>query len=131
MRPSVHVFQLYRTTGEEYVWWRYISPNGRSVARCTAPLTSLAEARASIETVRTQHEDAEIAVRPTAAHRWRWTLVREGEVIARGSGDHDRRVRCESAAERFLETVPTAEIDPVVHVFRRRDIAGRLPEAIG
>lgn len=128
MRPAVHVFQLYRTAGEELVWWRYISPNGRSLARCPAPLSSMAEARAAIAEVLDTITGAEVVVRPTLAQRWRWTLVRDSVVIVAGSGDHDRRVRCENAAERFIESAPTSILDSTVHVFRRRDLAGRVPE---
>lgn len=128
MRPAVHVFQLYRTAGEELVWWRYISPNGRSLARCPAPLSSMAAARASIAEVLEVLADLEVVVRPTNVQRWRWTLVRDQEVIVAGSGDHDRRVRCENAAERFVDTAPTSVVDTTVHVFRRRDLAGRVAE---
>lgn len=131
MRPAVHVFQLYRRAGEEQVWWRYISPNGRSVASCVGPLPSLAGARASIDQVVTSAGDGEITVRPTPDHRWRWTLNLGGEVIARGSGDNDRRLRCLRAAEKFVQTVATAEVDPAVHTFRRRGPVSRVAEAVG
>jgi len=125
MRPAVCVFQLYRTAGEDIVWWRYISPNGRSIARCAEPLSSASDARASIARVIYSLEQATPIVRPTMHDRWRWTLVLDGEVVARGSGDHDRRVRCEHAALKFIESAPVATLDAVVHTFRRRDMTGR------
>lgn len=130
MRPATHVFQLYRTAGEDQVWWRYISANGRGIARCPEPMSSLAEARDAIARVRRSVDEAAIVIRPAANNRWRWILTIGEEVVARGSGDHDRRVRCSNAAERFVETVAGAVIDDAVHVFRRRDLAGRSTEAL-
>lgn len=130
MRPATHVFQLYRTAGEDQVWWRYISANGRGIARCPEPMSSLAAAQNAIARVRHCAEEAEIVIKPAAQNRWRWILTLGDEVVARGSGDHDRRVRCSHAAERFVETVAGAVIDEAVHVFRRRDLAGRSTEAL-
>lgn len=89
---------------------------------------SLDAARDAIARVRDCADDAEIVVRPSAQNRWRWLLTFDDEVVARGSGDHDRRVRCSKAAEHFVETVADALVDEVVHVFRRRDLAGRATE---
>ncbi|HMO10567.1 MAG TPA: hypothetical protein PKB06_03480 [Actinotalea sp.] len=121
MRPTVHVFQLYRTAGDEAVWWRYISPNGRSIASCPEPLASVTAAREAIDRLLGELPGAEVVVRPTPQHRWKWTLVTDERVVARGSGDHDRRLRCEEAARKFAETAAEATVDATVHVFRRRD----------
>ncbi|NTW41840.1 MAG: hypothetical protein HGA44_18495 [Cellulomonadaceae bacterium] len=130
MRPVVHVFQLYTTGGEDLVWWRFISPNGRSLARCASPLTSTTEARASIATTVGALDRATASVRPASDNRWRWALSIDGELAVLGSGDQDRRVRCEHAWQRFVVAAPLAVVDQTVHSFRRRD-HGRTAQAIG
>lgn len=127
MGPTVHVFQLYRTAGLDAVWWRCISPNGRSLATCPAPLGSVADARAAIAALVERATTAEVLVRPTLAHRWRWSIQSGPEVLALGSSDHDRRIRCANAANQFVTQLPVASIDSVVHVFRRRDVTGARP----
>lgn len=130
MRAVMHVFQLYTVAGVDIVWWRFLSPNGRCLARCPGPLASVAEARLTIASTIAVLDRAEVAVRSTPDYRWRWTLVADGEVVARGSGAQDRRVRCELAARRFVLATTDAVIDPTVHTFRRRD-SGRARQAIG
>lgn len=118
---TVHVFQLYRTAGDQLVWWRCLSSNGRSIAACPAPLASVAAAEAAIADLIERGAGADVVVRPTLAHRWRWTIQVGAETLAHGSADHDRRVRCENAARQFVLSLPAAEVDHVVHAFRRRD----------
>ena len=129
MRPVVHVFQLYTMGGQDIVWWHFSSPNGRRLARCAAPFGSISEARGSLAAIVPELSRATATVRPTPANRWRWMLALDGVPIVLGSGDQDRRVRCEDAWQRFVTAAPTALIDPAVHTFRRRD-SGRTPQVM-
>ena len=119
MRPVAHVFQLYTVGGEDIVSWHFISPNGRRLARCATPFGSSAEARAAIADLILGVDRAVATVRPTAAYRWRWALSVDGTPVVLGSGDQDRRVRCEHAWKRFVLAAPLAVVDPTVHTFRR------------
>ena len=129
MRPVVHVFQIYTMSGDDIVWWHLSSSNGRRLARCALPFTSTAQARASIAAVVPQLSRATATVRPTPANRWRWMLALDGSPVVLGSGDQDRRVRCENAWRLFVAAAPLAVVDPAVHTFRGRD-SGRTPQVI-
>ena len=129
MRPVVHVFQLYTVGGEDSVSWHFISPNGRRLARCATPFDSPAAARAGIADVLSGLAGSITTVRPTAANRWRWVLAIGGTPVVLGSGDQDRRVRCEHAWRRFVLAAPLAVVDPTVHTFRRVD-AGRPAQSL-
>ena len=128
MRPVAHVFQLYTVGGEDIVSWHFISPNGRRLARCATPFGSSAEARAAVANLMPGLDRAVSTVRPTAAYRWRWALSVDGTPVVLGSGDQDRRVRCEHAWKRFVLAAPLAVVDPANHTFRRAD-AGRPMQA--
>ena len=127
MRPVVHVFQLYTVGGEDIVSWHFISPNGRRLARCANPFGSSAEARAAVAELVPALDRAVATVRPTAAYRWRWALSVDGMPIVLGSGDQDRRVRCDHAWKRFVLAAPLAVVDPAVHTFRRADAYRPVP----
>jgi len=129
MRPVRYVFQLYTFVGEDLVWWRFMSSNGRFLAQCPGPYASAAEARTAIAATVTALDGLSVLVRPTAENRWRWTMRRDGEVIVLGSGDQDRRVRCEDAAERFAAVAAGAAIDSAVHTYRRREAPHRSVQA--
>ncbi|WP_024287394.1 hypothetical protein [Cellulomonas sp. KRMCY2] len=129
MRPVRHVFQLYTMAGDDLVWWRFLSSNGRCLARCPEPLGSVAEARAAIASAVAALDRATVVVRPVSDNRWRWTMRLDGTVVAVGSPDHDRRVRCEHAAHRFAAAAPAAAVDPIVHTFHRRAAPRRTQQA--
>jgi hypothetical protein len=129
MRPVVHVFRLYTVGGEGSVSWHFISPNGRRLARCVTPFGTAADVLAGISDMLAGVDGGSATVRPTATNRWRWALSIDGNPTVIGSGDHDRRVRCEHAWRRFVLAAPLAVVDPVIHTFRRVD-AGRLPQSV-
>lgn len=131
MRPVAHVFQLYRIAGEDIVWWRYLSANGRCLARCPAPLGSIPEARIAIASTVASLGLTTLAIRATPVGRWRWSLLIGDAPVVVGSGDQDRRTRCEHAGRRFMTGAPCADIDSHVHMFRRRDTAGRSTQVVG
>lgn len=118
------VFQLYKFWGEDGVWWRLVSPNGRGLARSAAPFPAVGAARAGLDTVLSKADVLELAVRVTSDYRWHWSLRLAGAPLVEGIGDQDRRVRCLDAGRKFQALAPVAVIEPEVAVFRR---AGRLP----
>gem|GEM_PF-1953634 len=118
------VFQLYRFWGEDGVWWRLVSPNGRGLARSAVAHSTVASARTSLEQVLTRAEGLELGVRLTPDYRWHWSLRLAGSALVEGIGDQDRRVRCLDAGRKFQLLAPVALVEPEVAVFRR---AGRMP----
>ncbi len=121
MRPAVHVFQLYSTIGVDGVWWRFLSPNGRGLARGPIGYPTADGASAGLAAAIAALPDACVVVRPTVDNRWRWRLDLDGEPLVLGAGAQDRRVRCEAAWRRFVDSAPDGFLDPVVHSFRRVD----------
>lgn len=119
MRSAVPVFQLYRFHGENGLWWRLISPNGRGLARSLAPFESADDARASLAVLVEHVEGLELGVRLTPEYRWHWTLRLGADALAEGIGDQDRRVRCTDAGHKFQMLAPVAVVEPEVAVFRR------------
>ena len=122
MRPAVHVFQLYSTVGVDGVWWRFLSPNGRGLARGPRGYETVEVASAGLAWMIEVLPEANVVVRPTADNRWRWRLDLGDEPIVVGAGAQDRRVRCEAVWRRFVDSAPDGYVDPVVHTFRRIDI---------
>lgn len=118
MRAVAPVFQVYRLSADQPVWWRMVSPNGRGLARTIAPHPSVVAAHAAISLVRVRADDLEASLRLTDRARWRWELCLEGQPVVESTGDLDRRVRCDHAWRNFVSLAPTASIDPVVHTFR-------------
>jgi len=118
------VFQLYRFWGEDGVWWRLVSPNGRGLARSAIALPTDASARTSLEEVLALADGLELGVRLTSDYRWHWSLRQAGLVLVEGIGDQDRRVRCLDAGRKFQLLAHEALVEPEVAVFRR---AGRMP----
>ena len=118
------VFQLYRFWGEDGVWWRLVSPNGRGLARSVGAFPALPAARSSLEQILTEADALELGVRLTADYRWHWNLRLAGRPVVEGIGDQDRRVRCLDAGRKFQLLAPVALVEPEVAVFRR---AGRMP----
>jgi hypothetical protein len=118
------VFQLYRFWGEDGVWWRLVSPNGRGLARSAGVYPTVASARASLEQVLSRADGLELGVRLTPDYRWHWSLRMAGAALVEGIGDQDRRVRCLDAGRKFQLLAPVALVEPEVAVFRR---AGRMP----
>lgn len=116
MRTAFASFQLYRQGGSSVVWWRLIGANGRPLGAAPAPLASSDAVLERIALIRDNADDLTSSLRTTETNRWRWTLSLEGEEMATG-GDHDRRVRCEMAWQRFVLVSPVALIDPAVHTF--------------
>jgi len=129
MQPVRYVFQLYTFAGEDLYWWRFMSSNGRFLARCPEPHASAVEARAAITATVAALGSVAVVVRPTPENRWRWSMRLAGEVVALGHGDQDRRVRCDAAAQRFAEMAAAAPVDASVHVFRRREAPRRAERA--
>ena len=118
------VFQLYRFWGEDGVWWRLVSPNGRGLARSVTAHPTVASARSGLEQVLSHVDALELGVRLTPDYRWHWSLRLSGLVVVEGIGDQDRRVRCLEAGRKFQTLAPVALVEPEVAVFRR---AGRMP----
>ena len=121
MLPAVHVFQLYTTVGVVGVWWRFLSPNGRGLARGPHGFATADEASASLTQMIRLLPDVAVVVRPTSDNRWRWRLDLGGSPLVLGAGAQDRRVRCEAAWRRFIDEAPEGLVDPVVHSFRGVD----------
>ena len=119
------VFQLYRFWGEDGVWWRLVSPNGRGLARSASAYPTVSSARSSLEQVLSRAEGLELGVRLTADYRWHWNLRLASLPVVEGIGDQDRRVRCLDAGRKFQVLAPVALVEPEVAVFRR---AGRMPK---
>jgi len=118
------VFRLYRFSDEDVVWWRLVSLNGRGIARVAAPLESPEAALVSIERARAAvaTDDLQPLLRLTPAYRWQWLLTLDGEPVVQGIGDHDRRVRCEDACQKFVNLAPAADVDGTVATFRRTGV---------
>jgi hypothetical protein len=119
------VFQLYRFWGEDGVWWRLVSPNGRGLARSVSAFPTVTAARSSLEQLLTGADALELGVRLTADYRWHWNLRLASLPVVEGIGDQDRRVRCLDAGRKFQQLAPVALVEPEVAVFRR---AGRMPK---
>jgi hypothetical protein len=117
MRASQPVFQLYRRAGDDRVWWRLLSPNGRGLGRVGSPLEDLAGCLASIALVRDHLTELAPCVRLSTGVRWHWTLSLYDVVVVVGLCDHDRRIRSVEAWRRFVEVAAGAPIDVRVHDF--------------
>ena len=113
------VFQLYRFWGEDGVWWRLVSPNGRGLARSAGAFPSVGQARSGLDLVLGKVDALELAVRLTSDYRWHWNLRLAGAAVVEGIGDQDRRVRCLDAGRKFQALAPVALVEPEVAVFRR------------
>lgn len=113
------VFQLYRFSGEDAVWWRLVSANGRGLARSAQAYPTVAAARAGLESVLGGAASLELAVRLTGDYRWHWSLRLAGTPLVEAVGDQDRRVRCVAAGRRFAELAPVALVERDVASFRR------------
>lgn len=118
------VFQLYRFWGEDGVWWRLVSPNGRGLARSAGAFPTIGAARAGLGQVLGGADGLELGVRLTPDYRWHWSMRLAGVCVVEGIGDQDRRVRCLDAGRKFQALAPAALVEPDVAVFRR---AGRAP----
>lgn len=118
------VFQLYKFWGEDGVWWRLVSPNGRGLARSASSFTTIGAARTGLDAVLSRADVLELGVRLTPDYRWHWSLRLAGNPMVEGIGDQDRRVRCLDAGRKFQALAPVAVVEPEVAVFRR---AGRMP----
>ena len=118
------VFQLYRFWGEDGVWWRLVSPNGRGLARSATAYPTATSARSALDQMLSGADGLELGVRLTADYRWQWSLRLAGVPIVEGIGSQDRRVRCLDAGRKFQLLAPVALVEPEVAVFRR---AGRTP----
>lgn len=113
------VFQLYRFSGEEAVWWRLVSANGRGLARSAGAYPTVAAARSGLERVLGGAASLDLAVRLTSGYRWHWSLRLAGTAVVEGIGDQDRRVRCVAAGRRFVELAPVALVEHDIAAFRR------------
>ncbi|WP_315099006.1 hypothetical protein [uncultured Cellulomonas sp.] len=113
------MFQLYRFSDDDAVWWRLVSPNGRGFARSTAALPTSAVARESVDAVRASVGALVPVLRLTTTHRWQWFLTADDAPVVQGIGDQDRRVRCAHACRNFVLLAPDAQVDPTVTTYRR------------
>ncbi len=119
MRTVAPVFQLYRFSDDDVVWWRLVSPNGRGLARSALALPSVEAARASVEDVRAAVGSLMPVLRLTGAYRWQWLLTHDEVPVVQGIGDQDRRIRCAHACRSFVELAPVTPLDAAVATFRR------------
>ena len=119
MRTAAPVFQLYRFGGEDGLWWRLVSPNGRGMARSMSAFGTVGDARTSLTVLAEHVAELELGVRLTSEYRWHWTARFGGDPLAEGIGDQDRRVRCTDAGNRFVALAPQATVALDVAVFRR------------
>ncbi len=119
MRTVPPVFQLYRFSDDDAVWWRLVSPNGRGFARSTVALPTSTAARESVEAVRASIGSLVPLLRLTETYRWQWFLTADDAPVVQGIGDKDRRVRCAHACRDFVLLAPVAQIDPAVVTYRR------------
>ena len=124
MRPVAPVFQLYRFSDDDAVWWRLVSPNGRGLARGSVPGPDPEAVRLELDGLAARLAGFETTIRLTPEYRWRWSLREDDLDVAQGIGDQDRRVRCVHACRTFVQLVPEARVDPVVATYRR---AGHNP----
>ncbi|WP_421732732.1 hypothetical protein [Cellulomonas sp.] len=113
------MFQLYRFSDDDAVWWRLVSPNGRGFARSTVALPTSTAARASVEAVRASIGSLVPHLRLTETYRWQWFLTADDAPLVQGIGDQDRRVRCAHACRNFVLLAPVAQVDPTVVTYRR------------
>lgn len=119
MRTAAPVFQLYRFGGENGVWWRLVSPNGRGMARSVAAFDSESTARAALAKVSADVGLLELTVRLTPEYRWHWSLRDGAGPVVDGFGDQDRRIRAVDASAKFCQLAPLAVVGAEVTVFRR------------
>src|SRR4051794_38041413 len=119
MRAVPPVFQLYRFSDDDAVWWRLVSPNGRGIARSSVALPDADAARQSVAVIRTVVGSLVPVLRLTDAYRWQWVLTERDVPVVQGIGDQDRRVRCAHACRSFVDLSPVAFLDPAVATFRR------------
>ena len=129
MRPVAPVFQLYRFSDDDAIWWRLVSPNGRGIARSTLALPNGDAARDSVESVRSTAATLVPVLRLTDTYRWQWVLTRDDGPVVQGIGDQDRRVRCAHACRNFVLLAPVAAVEPVISTYRRTGAPPRSARA--
>lgn len=120
------VFQLYRLGGQDGVWWRLLSTNGRGLARSASPHPTPAAARTELEHLVSRADVLELGVRRTPDYRWHWSLRLAGLAVVEGIGDQDRRARSLDAGGRFRLLAPAARVEPEVATFRRAGVRSRM-----
>ena len=123
MRTVAPVFQLYRFSDDDAVWWRLVSPNGRGIARSTLALPNADAARDSVEVIRALVGSLVPVLRLTDAYRWHWVLTEADVPVVQGIGDQDRRVRCAHACRTFVQLAPVSPLDQGIATFRRNATA--------
>lgn len=123
----VPTIQIYRFAGVATVRWRMVSANGRGIAQSVDAYDTPGQARGAIDEIRSGAAGLETVVRLTPDYRWHWSLRRGQELVVEGIGDQDRRVRCVSAATRFLDMLAASTVHDEVVVFRSivRTLPGR------
>ncbi|WP_421742203.1 hypothetical protein [Cellulomonas sp.] len=130
MRAVPPVFQLYRFSDGDAVWWRLVSPNGRGIARTSISLADGAAARESVDAIRSRVGSLAQVLRLTDTYRWQWVLTQDGAPVVQGIGDQDRRVRCAHACRNFVLLAPIARVEPVVATYRRETSPSRSARRI-
>lgn len=107
-------FQLYRQGVEAPVRWRVLSANNRDMGRGAHDFVDEQACLDGIDHFLSHLDTLTISLARTPENRWAFRLVGKDEVVATSGHAFDRRTRCERAAARFLELIPTAEVRPGV-----------------
>ncbi|WP_448631221.1 hypothetical protein [Cellulomonas soli] len=103
-----------------------MSANGRGLARGPVGYPDVGSVQDAVHHLLARIGQLETVLRLTPEYRWWWALHLDGVPVVQSIGDKDRRVRCEHAAQKFLDLAPEAGIDPVPCTFRRMHAAPLL-----
>lgn len=107
-------FQLYQRGVGSPVRWRVLSANNRDMGRCVLDYADEAACRKGISQFLGSLDALVCGLVRAADNRWTFRLLQGDELVVTSGRGFDRRTRCELAASRFLELVPTAEMRPGV-----------------
>ncbi|WP_345634650.1 hypothetical protein [Rugosimonospora acidiphila] len=107
-------YQFHRTRAG-LVIWRLVGRNNRILGVSPQELDDLAAAAAAAMVVRDRVGQATVEVSPDPVLKWRWFMTDvDGHELAKAARSYERRTECDQAVERFVETAPHADIDPVL-----------------
>ena len=118
-RVGIPHFEIY-SRGQAQVHWRLLSANNRDSGQSGSGFPSVEACKSALNDLLGLLGELRPQYTLTANHRWDWTLIREGVVLARSSRSFDRRLRCIAASEWFLRTAPVAVIGAALRVIPER-----------